>query len=315
MVSRPHVLVIGSSNTDLIVRSASLPSPGQTIMADTFVTLPGGKGANQAVAAARSGAHVSFVARIGRDAFGADALRCLESEGIDTTCVTRDPDLPSGIASILVDGKGENVIAVVPGANAALSPVQIEAARSLFDQASACLLQLETPLPTVLHAAGIARDHGVPVILNPAPARDLPDSLLSDLFLLTPNETETEILTGVRPDTEKAARRAADILMARGVDNVIITLGARGALMATDRNAILVQAPVVDVRDTTGAGDAFNGALAAALCAAASLPDAVAFANCAGALAVTRTGAQAALPREAQIRSLMDAPSRRGPHS
>ena len=315
MASRPLVLVIGSSNTDLIVRSASLPSPGETIMAETFVALPGGKGANQAVAAARSGAHVSFVARIGRDAYGADALRCLEAEGIDTTRVMRDPDLPSGVASILVDDRGENTIAVVPGANAALSPVQIDAARSLFDRASVCLLQLETPLPTVRHAAGIARDHGVPVILNPAPARDLPDRLLSDLFLLTPNETEAEILTGVRPDTEKAARRAADILMARGVDNVIITLGARGALLATGRNAMLVPAPTVDVRDTTGAGDAFNGALAAALGAARPLPDAVAFANSAGALSVTRIGAQAALPRESQIRALMDAPTRRGPHS
>lgn len=315
MASRPHVLVIGSSNTDLIVRSETMPGPGQTIMADTFVTLPGGKGANQAVAAARSGAHVSFVARIGRDAFGSDALRCLEAEGIDTTRVMRDPDLPSGIASILVDARGENAIAVVPGANAALSPVQIDAARSLFDHASACLLQLETPLPTVLHAVGIARDRGVPVILNPAPARNLPDRLLNGLFLLTPNETETEILTGVRPDTERAARRAADVLIARGVDNVIITLGARGALLATGGNAMLVPAPGVDVRDTTGAGDAFNGALAAALCAARSLPDAVAFANCAGALAVTRIGAQAALPREPQIRALMDSPSRRGPHS
>ena len=209
MASHAHVLVIGSSNTDLIVQSKRLPRPGQTIMADTFTTLPGGKGANQAVAAARSGARVSFVARVGSDAFGGEALRCLEAEGIDTTFVLKDPYLPSGVASILVDGKGENAIAVVPGANAALSPVQIDAAGSVFNGASTCLLQLETPMPTVLHAAGLAREHNVPVILNPAPARDLPAELLSDLFLLTPNEPETETLTGIRPDTERAARQAA----------------------------------------------------------------------------------------------------------
>lgn len=306
IVSRAHVLVIGSSNTDLIVQSESLPSPGQTVMADAFSTLPGGKGANQAVAAARAGAHVTFIARIGSDAFGLQALRCLEAEGIDTTFVSRDPDLVSGIASILVDGRGENVIAVVPGANAGLSPVQIDDAVSLFERVSICLLQLETPLPTVLHATGLAKEHGVPVILNPAPGRKLPPQLLSDLFLLTPNQTETEILTGILPDSDKTARQAADILMDRGVNNVIITLGARGALLATDRETVMVPAPMVDVRDTTGAGDAFNGALAAALGQARSLADAVAFANCAGALAVTRVGAQSALPRETQIRALVD---------
>ncbi len=310
MASRTHVLVIGSSNTDLIVQSASLPRPGQTVMADTFLTLPGGKGANQAVAAARSGARVSFVARVGSDAFGEQALRCLEAEGIDTTCVLKDPLLPSGIASILVNCKGENAIAVVPGANAALSPVQIDTAGSLFERVSTCLLQLETPLPTVIHAAGLAREHSVPVILNPAPARDLPAELLSGLFLLTPNESETEVLTGIRPDTEKAARLAAENLMGRGVNNVIITLGARGAFLATDRETVLLPAPRVDTRDTTGAGDAFNGALAAALGAARSLARAVAFANCAGALAVTEIGAQAALPRESQILALLNARSR-----
>ena len=310
MASRTHVLVIGSSNTDLIVQSASLPRPGQTVMADTFLTLPGGKGANQAVAAARSGARVSFVARVGSDAFGEQALRCLEAEGIDTTCVLKDPLLPSGIASILVDCKGENAIAVVSGANAALSPVQIDTAGSLFERVSTCLLQLETPLPTVIHAAGLAREHSVPVILNPAPARDLPAELLSGLFLLTPNESETEVLTGIRPDTEKAARLAAENLMGRGVNNVIITLGARGAFLATDRETVLLPAPRVDARDTTGAGDAFNGALAAALGAARSLAHAVAFANCAGALAVTEIGAQAALPRESQILALLNARSR-----
>lgn len=305
-MSRAHVLVIGSSNTDLIVQSENLPSPGQTVMADAFSTLPGGKGANQAVAAARAGAFVTFIARIGSDAFGLHALRCLEAEGIDTTFILRDPDLASGIASILVDRKGENVIAVVPGANAALSPVQVDAAATLFERVSICLLQLETPLPTVVHAAGLAKEHGVPVILNPAPGRKLPPRLLSDLFILTPNETETEILTGILPDSEKTARQAADNLMDLGVKNVVITLGARGALLATARETAMVPAPSVDAQDTTGAGDAFNGALAAALGQTRSLADAVAFANCAGALAVTRVGAQSALPRESQIRALLD---------
>ena len=305
MTSRARVLVIGSSNTDLIVQSENLPSPGQTVMAETFSTLPGGKGANQAVAAARAGAHVTFVARVGSDAFGLQALRRLEAEGIDTTCVLKDPDLPSGVASILVDGRGENVIAVVPGANAALSPVQIDAAASLFERVSVCLVQLETPLPTVLHAVSLAKENAVPVILNPAPGRKLPPELLSDLFLLTPNETEAEILTGILPDTEETARQGADVLMDLGVENVVITLGARGALLATDRETVMVPAPAVDARDTTGAGDAFNGALAAALFRTRPLAEAVAFANCAGALATTRIGAQSALPREAQIRSLM----------
>ncbi|MDA0748198.1 MAG: ribokinase, partial [bacterium] len=200
------VLVIGSSNTDLIVQAHHLPAPGETLLGEHFWMAHGGKGANQAVAAVRAGARVHFVARVGKDDFGKQALEAFVREGLDTTRILQDPDLPSGVASILVDATGENCIIVVPGANAALSPVQIDAAAQAFEEASYCLLQLEIPLPTVLHAAELAQQYNLPVILNPAPAQELPDELLDGLFLITPNETEIFTLTGIRPETPELIR-------------------------------------------------------------------------------------------------------------
>ncbi len=303
--SAPEVLVIGSANTDLVVQTQRLPAPGETLLGGAFFTASGGKGANQAVAAARAGARVTFVARVGSDDFGKEALRGLRRERIDTAYTLADPDLPSGVAFILLDAQGENSIVVASGANAALSPVQLDAAAPAFDRASICLLQLETPLPTVAHAIQLAAERSLPVILNPAPAQKLPPEVLSGLTLLTPNESETETLTGIRPHTEETARQSAEILRNQGVQTVLITLGARGALLVTDRETRRIPAPEVEAQDTTAAGDAFNGALACALGSGAPLKDAVAFANCAGALSVTRRGAQPSLPARAEIEELM----------
>ncbi|MDP6040726.1 MAG: PfkB family carbohydrate kinase, partial [Candidatus Latescibacteria bacterium] len=229
----PQVLVIGSSNTDLVVRIPRLPAPGETLLGGTFFTAAGGKGANQAVAAARAGAQVTFVARIGRDEFGTQALTGFKREGLNTNWIISDPDLASGVAFILVDSEGENSIVVASGANAALSPVQIDSAAPAFAQADICLLQLETPLETVAHAISTAVQHNAQVILNPAPATDLPAEIWPHLYLITPNETETEILTGINPIDEKSTKAAAMQLLEKGAQNAIITLGSQGAFVAT----------------------------------------------------------------------------------
>ena len=301
-----EVLVIGSANTDLVVRTDHLPGPGETILGGKFFTAPGGKGANQAVAASRAGARVTFVTRVGRDEFGRRALDGYRREGVNTDYVVEDPDLPSGIAFILVDSHGENSIVVASGANSALSPVQLEAAAPAFDRAAVCLLQLESPLPTVVHAVAMAEERGLHVILNPAPARELPPDALGRLDLLTPNESETEILTGIRPDTVDEARRAAESLRNQGVAAVLITLGSRGALLVDGDGTKTIPAPQVEVQDTTAAGDAFNGGVAAALSQGLLLGEAAAFACCAGALSVTREGAQPSLPFRNEILDLME---------
>ena len=305
MESPPEILVIGSSNTDLVVRTERLPGPGETLLGGTFFTASGGKGANQAVAAARAGARVTFVARVGNDDFGRKAVDGFRQEGIDASYILFDPDQPSGVALIMVDARGENAIAVAPGANGVLSPVQVEAAAPAFDRASLCLLQLEIPIPTVIHALDLAAEHNLRVILNPAPACPLPREVFSRLFLITPNESETELLTGIRPDTEEATCRAAGVLRDQGVQAVAITLGSKGAFLVDDQGARRIPAPEVRVEDTTAAGDAFNGALACALGMGIPLDRAVAFANCAGALSVTRRGAQPSLPSGEEIRAML----------
>lgn len=301
----PNILVIGSSNTDLVVRTPRLPSPGETLLGGTFFSAAGGKGANQAVAAARAGANTTFVARIGQDDFGQQTRANLAQENINSDYVMSDPDMPSGVAFILVDEQGENSIVVASGANAALSPVQLDAAIHAFQQADICLLQLETPLETVLHAAHLANQTKTPVILNPAPAAQLPPEIWPLLYLITPNETETEILTGIAPNTDQEAQKAARVILERGVQNVIITLGARGALLVNKEQTLLVPAPQVTPTDTTAAGDAFNGALAYAVAFENDLPKAIQFACCAGALTVTKPGAQPAIPTAHEIGQLL----------
>jgi ribokinase len=301
----PRIVVIGSSNTDMIIRLGRLPRPGETLLGGEFATAAGGKGANQAVAAARAGGRVTFVARVGRDMFGDQALAGFRRDGICTDLVLRDRTAPSGVALIFVAKGGENCIAVAGGANARLSPADVKRARGAIAKASAVVMQLETPLDTVHAAAELAAKAGVRVILNPAPAQKLPVDLLKLVSILTPNETEAELLTGVRVTNAANAATAADRLLAQGVGTVIVTLGARGAFVATRELKRLVPGFKVKALDTVAAGDVFNGALAVALGEGRPLLDAVRFANAAAAISVTRPGAQPSAPRRREIQRLL----------
>jgi ribokinase len=302
---KPRLLVLGSSNTDMIIRLDRLPRPGETILGGEFVTAAGGKGANQAVGAARAGGAVTFIARVGRDFFGDQAVAGFVQDGINVDYVFRDSTRPSGVALIFVAKDGENCIAVASGANARLSPADVRKARSAFAGAKALVVQLETPLETVQAAAELAARQGVPVILNPAPARPLPDALLRRVSVLTPNETEAELLTGIAVDSDRAAAQAADRLLARGVRAVVLTLGARGAFVATKAMRQRVPGFKVKPTDTTAAGDIFNGALAVALAEARPLVEAVRFANAAAALSVTKLGAQPSAPTRRAIEQFL----------
>jgi len=301
MRPRPSILVVGSSNTDMIIRLDRIPRPGETILGGRFVTAAGGKGANQAVGAARAGGDVTFVARVGRDMFGDRALAGFEHDGIDVRYVARDRAAPSGVALIFVARDGENSIAVASGANGALSPADVRRASRAFSRAAVLVMQLETPLATVQAAADLAGRAGARVILNPAPARPLPGALLKRVSILTPNESEAGLLTGIAVTSDASAARAAARLRARGVGTVIVTLGARGALVADADGARLVPGFAVKAVDTTAAGDVFNGALAVALGEGRGMPEAVRFANAAAALSVTRLGAQMSAPRRREI--------------
>ena len=296
-----RLLVAGSSNTDLVISAASFPAPGQTIMGTGFFTTPGGKGANQAVAAARLGGRVTFVARVGQDAFGRATHDQLAAEGIDGRFVTTDPDRPSGMALITLDAAGENTIVVAPGANDTLGPEHLAGPAERLTDYDYLLTQLETPLATVVHLAELARRHNHPLVLNPAPAVELPPEVLDGLYLITPNETEAELLTGQRVATAEDAARAADLLHERGVGHVVITLGARGAYLSAGGHRQLIPTERVTVRDTTAAGDTFTGALVVALGEGQDWPAAVVFANRAAARSVTRLGAQASIPRRTEL--------------
>lgn len=303
---KPSILVVGSSNTDMIIKLDRIPKPGETILGGEFVTAAGGKGANQAVGAARAGGAVTFIARVGRDMFGDQAVAGFVQDRINVDYVFRDKAAPSGVALIFVAKDGENSIAVASGANGQLTPADVKKARPAFARARVLVMQLETPLDTVQAAADLAVKAGVRVILNPAPARPLPDKLLRGVSILTPNETEAELLTGIRVETDASAARAADQLMGRGVQTVILTLGARGAFVATAERKQLVAGFKVKPVDTTAAGDVFNGALAVGLAEGRPLVEAVRFANAAGALSVTKLGAQPSAPRRAEIEQLLN---------
>jgi ribokinase len=304
-MSKKKIIVVGSSNTDMIIKLDHIPRPGETILGGEFVTAAGGKGANQAVGAARAGGKVTFIARVGMDMFGDKAVAGFIKEGINTDNVLRDKSKPSGVALIFVAKDGENSIAVAGGANGCLSPADIRKAGKVFADASMLVMQLETPLDTVQTAADLAVKAGVCVILNPAPARPLPDKLLRKVSIITPNETEAELLTGIKVNSKQAAAKAADKLLARGVKTVIITLGSRGAFVACDGVKKLVPGFKVKPVDTTAAGDTFNGALAVALAEGKSMMDAVRFANAAAAISVTRFGAQPSAPCRRDIEKMM----------
>jgi len=297
-MKRPKIVVVGSSNTDMVAKAARIPAPGETVLGGAFVMAAGGKGANQAVAAARLGAEVSLVARLGADALGDEAVAGYRRDGILTDLIVRDPDRPTGVALILVDDKGENSITVALGANEALSPDDIDRAADRIRAADAVVMQLEVPLVAAERAAAIAAAAGVPVILDPAPAPDggLPASLLQNVSCLKPNESEAERLTGIPVGDTASAERAARALQELGPRTVIVTLGGQGAVVVDEGGARHVPAFRVTAVDTTAAGDAFTGALATALAAGVALPEAVRQAAAAGAVAATRMGAQPSLP-------------------
>jgi ribokinase len=312
-ISMPNILVVGSLNTDLVVRAPRFPQPGETISGEDLQVIPGGKGANQAVAAARLGAKVSMLGRVGRDNFGDFLLDNLKSNNVDSSLVQRD-DASTGTAIIVVDANGQNSIVLSAGANGKVSASDVEhASLSTFDL---LLLQLEIPTPTVLRAAQLARQNGVSVLLNPAPARPLPDELLALADFLIPNETELSLLTGMEVTDVPSAEAAAKALLARGAQNVIVTLGSKGALIVDKHTDTHVDTFKVDVVDTTAAGDAFIGGFAAKLFerSGSSLTptdptiqviDAVRYGCACGALACTRFGAQPSLPTKEEVERFM----------
>ncbi len=299
------IVVVGSSNTDMIIKLDRIPRPGETVIGGEFSTAPGGKGANQAVAAARAGGKVTFIARVGDDVFGTQAVAGFVADGIQSGHVIKDPDSPSGVALIFVDERGENSIAVASGANARLTSDDIVSAHDAIASAGVLVTQLETPLETVRAAVELAAEHGVRVVLNPAPAQPLGVEILQHVSVLTPNETEAELLTGIEIANDAAVLAAAQKLNSLGVESILITLGSRGAFLLDTDQAELVPGFDVEAVDTTAAGDVFNGALAVALAERRPLAEAVRFANAAGALAVTKLGAQPSAPTREEIEKML----------
>jgi len=303
-MKKPHIVVVGSSNTDMVVKGDRLPAPGETVVGGSFVMAAGGKGANQAVAAARLGAGVTFVAKVGADVFGDQAIAGYRKEGIVTDFILRDPDHHTGVALILVDDKGENLISVASGANHHLEPRDVEKAAERIRTADVVVVQLEIPMDAVACAARLASEVGVPVILDPAPAPagPLDSDLLRHIAYLKPNATEAERLTGVRVEDEATARKAADKLRAGGVRDTIITLGAKGAFWLGPMGSGFLPGFRVEALDSTAAGDAFSGGLACGLARRLPLEESVRYASLVGALSVTRLGAQPSLPTGEEVR-------------
>lgn len=294
---KAKVVVIGSSNTDMTIKGDRLPKPGETVLGGEFRMGPGGKGANQAVAAQRLGADVSFICKVGRDIFGDNAISGYQKEGIDCSRILRS-DKASGTALILVDGNAENCIAVAPGANADLTPEDVDSVADVIRSADYLILQLEIPVESVLRAAKIAHEAGVYVILNPAPACHLPDELFGYISLITPNQTESALLSGVGDNLDAAVEK----LMQLGVKDVVVTLGSKGSLVISEGAKTLVPSLKVKAVDTTAAGDTFCGALCVALSEGCSLVDAAGFATKASALTVQKMGAQDSIPFRSDIK-------------
>ncbi len=296
------IVVVGSFNADLTSYMERMPRPGETVHGRRFVVGPGGKGSNQAVAAARLGAAVTFVGRIGQDVFAPFALNLWQQEGINTAYVVQDPEHATGVAPIFVDDSGENSIVVVLGANLAVSKADVDAAVEAIAEADVLLTQLEIDYETVGHALRVARERGVRTILNPAPAGHLPPAVIALADYLTPNETELEVLSG-RPGA--SIEEAAQSLLTTDEQTIVMTLGAQGARYLRRDGTALIPSFKVEVVDTTGAGDAFNAGLAVALAEGRSLPDAIAFANATAALCVTRPGTAPSMPRRAEVEALL----------
>ena len=306
------IVVVGSSNMDLVVKTPRIPLPGETLLGGDFLMTPGGKGANQAVAAAKLGAGVYFVAKLGKDIFGEQSLANFTKESIHTEYVTQTGDASSGVALITVDHTGENMIVVAPGANGRLSPEDVEKAQPAIASSGAVVAQLEVPLETVECTARLAHRTNVPFILDPAPARALGPELLERVDVLTPNETEARILTGIEVTDEDSARLAAERLLACGVKAVVLTMGAKGFLLCEGDNVEFIPAITVDAVDTTAAGDAFTGALAVGLAQGKVLRDAAVFANHVAALSVMTMGAQSSMPSAEHVESFIQQKSAEG---
>jgi len=294
------IYVIGSTNTDMVVKTDHLPLPGETILGGEFFMNAGGKGANQAVAAARLGGDVTLVTKLGNDIFGKQTIEGFKKENIHTGYVFLDENKPSGTALIIVNGEGENCIVVAPGANANLLPADIEKVKDIH-KAAIILMQLEIPIQTIAYVTRLARSNQQKVIINPAPAQKLDDELLDGLFLITPNETETHLLTGIKVEDEKTASEAASVFLSKGVQNVIITLGRQGAFFKNNFLKLKIDAPVVKAVDTTAAGDTFSGALAVAITELMDWEQAIQFAVQAASISVTRMGAQSSVPYRKEV--------------
>lgn len=300
-----NILVVGSSNTDMIIKIDKIPIPGETVIGGKFFKMAGGKGANQAVAAARAGGNVTFISSIGNDAFGNEAMLGFKKDGIDVEYVKIDDEEATGTALIFIDKNGENSIAVASGANLNLDESHLKKVIEKINNADVLLTQLEIPIKTVEEAIKIAYSAGVKIILNPAPAQPLSDELLKCISILTPNESEVELLTGIEVKDENDAKKAADVLLKKGVEIVIITLGVKGALLTTNEGSTLIHGFKVEAEDTTAAGDVFNGALAVAISENKELNDAIKFAHAAAAISVTRIGAQPSAPKRDEIERML----------
>src|SRR4028119_480817 len=304
---KSSIVVVGSSNTDMVIKASHLPAPGETILGGTFFMTQGGKGANQAVAAARLSGQVTFIAKIGADVFGNQSLELYNNEGIDTRYISIDEKSPSGVALINVDDNGENCIAVAPGANGTLCVDDISKAKISLENASIILMQLEIPLETVRYVAELAEANNIKLVLNPAPACPLPDDLLRRISVITPNKKEAEMLTGIKIADINSAKDAAEMIAGKGIETVIITMGSEGALIFEKNTFEVVAATKVKAVDTTAAGDVFNGALVVAMSEGKDIIQAVQFANAAAAISVTRLGAQASAPHRNEVEPLVNA--------
>ncbi len=306
------ILVIGSSNTDMVVKTKRFPTPGQTVLGGKFFMFPGGKGANQAVSAARLIKHennssqkassVAFITKLGSDIFGDQSFAGFQKAGIDCRYIFRDHKTPSGIALITINEQGENHIVVAPGANNTLSPPDLDQAELAFLDTEWVLLQLEIPIETIVYASEKANRMGKKIILNPAPAQALPEDIFPKLYLFTPNETEAEFYTGVNIHNTDSSREAAKILLSKGVHNVVITMGSKGAFFKNAGEEMMIPAPVVNAVDTTAAGDVFNGALCVALSESMPWNEALSWACRAAAYSVTRMGAQESAPTRQELK-------------
>lgn len=300
----PNIVALGGINMGLISTASRLPLPGETLRGDRFYTAPGGKGATQAVASARLDGIVKMVGRVGNDAFGPILLDALRSYGIDVSGVTQDPDYASGVGVIILDGEKQNHVLAVYGANHQCGDIEIKAVESALDQADVLLLQMEVPFDVSMAGARAAKERGVTVMLDPAPASDIPPEAFADLDIITPNQTEAEYHTGIRVTDTPSAKRAAEVLLERGVGTAIVKMAELGVYFASSDGGCFVPAYQVEVMDTVSAGDAFSGALAVALAEDKSIKEAVRYGAAAGALAVTKQGVQTAMPSRSEVDAL-----------